>query len=383
MKNDDSEKLRTEIGLNHRELFELINENLPVGFFVVDADGIILEFNRAAEEITGITRERAKGKHCHEVLQSNLCDTSYCPLKLKKPGEAEPLVGQKAVIRREDGSTIPILYTSTPLKDKKGEIKGGIELFRDISEREQLERHRNILISMFAHDLKAPLAIAGGFLTRLLQGKAGPLNEKQQTYLDAIFKEIKKLEGYIHTILDILRLEAGKVPLSLEPCSIDKALGEMIAGFEVKAGEKDVSIRTEVPEQMAIINADKGQLQRAVGNLIDNAIKFSPKGGEVIIKVRETDDSILCEVRDSGRGIRKEDIPHVFDPFFRGTQESGSIEKKIGGSGLGLAIVKSVIEAHGGNVWVESEPGEGAVFRFTIPKDGKREADHGSPGRNS
>ncbi len=376
------EALPDKFSITKEELCQLLFENLPVGLMAVDKDCRIIEFNPAAEQITGYSRNEVLGKKCKEILKTCLCGTN-APINDEGKMLKTPLLAQKGILHTKSGATLPILFTYAPLRDEKGEVKGAIEMFRDYSEAERLEKQRNILISMFAHDLKAPLAIAGGFLARLLSGKPSPLSKKQKQYVDAAYKEIKKLDSYIREFLDILRLEAGKVPLSIEKCSVDKALYEMTEAFKVEAAEKGITIETDIPDHLPLVEVDKEKLQRAVANLLDNAIKYSPPDSKIIVRAWETEDELVFEIQDFGKGIRKEDLPHVFDPFYRGRNvKQGKVQNE-GGSGLGLAIVKSIIEAHGGQIWIESEVGKGTIIRFTIPKkNSKREVkpktDHGN-----
>ncbi len=354
---------QTSSDLDRCELFDLLVHNIPVGLFIVNQEGIIIEFNSVAAQITGYTKEEALGKRCSDILRSSLCETN-CPLFGPESAKG-PVVSKRATITTKNNRNIPIMFTSAPLVDASGQMKGGIEMFRDMSEIDRLEKHRRVLISMFAHDLKAPLAICGGFLSRLLREKAGPLTSKQKEYLTAVDREIKRLDNYIHSFLSILKMEAGQVPLSLEPCSIDNALYELTEGFKMKAAEKNIAIKTVLPESLTVVLADKEQLQRVVSNLLDNAIKYAPEGSEVLIKVYETPHEVVVQIKDSGPGIDPEDLPHIFDPFYRGKQRDR--RHKVG-SGLGLAVVRSIVEAHGGKVWVVSEVGKGTTFYFTIPK---------------
>ena len=351
-------------GPDPRELLRLMEENLPVGFFMVNPEGTILAFGRAAEEITGWRREEAVGKSCREILASSLCEKS-CPLLGREGEPPESEAGKKTVLHHRDGRAIPVSYTSAPLFDEKGRLLGGIGLFQDLRARESLEKGRELLISMFAHDLKAPVATAGGLVARLLRGKGGPLTEKQKEYLKAIEQEIRRLDEYIHSILDILRIESGRVPLSLEPCHLERALTDMAKAYEVQAEKKGLRILVEVPEELGLVEVDKGQLHRAVGNLLDNAIKFSPQGGTVTVRAyREDEGAVRFEIEDEGPGIPPQDLPRIFDPFYKG--KSGKA-----GSGLGLAIAKSIIEAHGGRIWAETSPRSGTRMIFTIPQRGR------------
>lgn len=353
-----------EISEDRNALFDLVVRCLPVGLIALDRDRRIVEFNPAAEKITGYSRAEVQNKLCWDVLTSNMCKT-VCLLR-KDTGHIAEILEERSTIVTRDQREIPVLYTSALLKDDHDEFRGEIIIFRDISESEQLEKHRKILISMFAHDLKAPVAIAGGFLMRLLAGKGGPITVKQRTYLETIDNEIKRLDTHIQSFLNILRMEAGQIALSLEPCSIDSVLHDLLEGFRMEAAERRIMLRIELPDSLALVLADKGQLQRVTSNLIDNAIKYSPEDSEVVVRVYETSNHVACQIKDSGPGISPNDLPHIFDPFFRGGR--AKVRGKEPGSGLGLAIVRSIVEAHGGKVWVKSELQKGSIFTFTIPK---------------
>jgi two-component system phosphate regulon sensor histidine kinase PhoR len=354
-----------EIAEDRSALFDLVVSSLPVGLIALDRDRRIVEFNPAAEKITGYSRAEVEGKLCWDVLTSNMCKT-VCLLR-KDTGRGAQVLEERSTIITKDQREIPVLYTSALLKDDHDEFRGEIIIFRDISESEQLEKHRKVLISMFAHDLKAPVAIAGGFLMRLLEGKGGgEITAKQRTYLEAVDNEIKRLDAHIHSFLNILRMEAGQIALSLEPCSVDSVLHDLLEGFKMEAAQRRIMLRIELPDSLALVLADKGQLQRVTSNLIDNAIKYSPEDSEVVVRVYETSNHVACQIKDSGPGISSNDLPHIFDPFFRGGRAKA--RGKEPGSGLGLAIVRSIVEAHGGKVWVKSEVEKGSIFTFTIPK---------------
>ena len=358
--DDDLDLIKKNSFADQCKLFNLLIENMPIALFVLDKQRKIIEFNSAAEKITGYAKEEVLGQQCSEILNSNLCEIA-CPLQ--DPSHPGP-VDQEAIIRTKHQQEIPVIFSTTFLRDEQGEIYSTIRAFRDISEIRRLEEHRKILISMFAHDLKAPIAIAGGFVIRLLKGKAGPLTPKEYEYLTIIDEKIRQLDSYIRSFLDILKMQSGQISLSIEPRSMSKLIYEIIEGFRVEASEKDIYLSIELPDSMALVLADKEQLQRVISNLLDNAIKYSSAGAKVVIRANETSKNVICQVQNSGPGIKSEDLPHIFDPFFRGSKSKG----KKTGSGLGLAIVKSIVEAHGGKVWVDSEQEGKTIFTFTIPK---------------
>ncbi len=360
MQDDNLDPIKENLFIDKCKLFNLVIHSMPVGLFALDRDNKIIEFNSTAEKITGYTKREVLGRKCSEILNSNLCNIA-CPLQ--NPSCPGP-VDQEATIKTKDHQEIPVIFSTTFLKDDQGQIYSTIRIFRDISEVRRLEGHRRILISMFAHDLKAPITIAGGFVIRLLKGKAGPLTPKQYEYLTIIDEKIRQLDSYILSFLDILKMQFGQIPLSIEPCNMSKLIYEVIEGFRVKASEKDIYLNIELPDSLPMVLADREQLQRVLNNLLDNAIKYSSEGSEVVIRANEASEYVVCQVQNSGQGIKSKDLPHIFDPFFRGSR--GQLKRT--GAGLGLAIVKSIVEAHGGKVWVNSEPGEETTFTFTVPK---------------
>ncbi|NPA95465.1 MAG: PAS domain S-box protein [Thermodesulfobacteria bacterium] len=345
------------------ELFDLIVENFPVGLIILDRHGKILEFNPAAQAITGYKREEVIGIYCHDVFPGVPCRLKR-QKKQKDAGGNKIFVHLEGTITHKNGHEIPVCYTAAPLF-KDSELKGAIAIFRDISNEKKLEQHRRVLISMFAHDLKGPLAVAGGLLTRMRQGKAGPLTTKQCQYLDSIINEIAKVDGYIKTFLDIIRMEAGQITLSKKECSLQRIVQDLVHEISIKAKENCTKLKVDIPDDIPGVLADQEQLQRVLYNILDNAIKYSGKGAEVSISCQDIGEFVLCCVEDSGPGISEEDLPYIFDPFYRANYSKG-----VEGTGIGLAIVKTIIEAHGGKVWVKNKtpPDHGAIFCFTLPK---------------
>lgn len=344
------------------KLYDLLLDGLPVGLYVVDDKMKIIEFNAAAERLTGWLRDEVIGKQCSEVLQSSLCEAK-CPL-IKSAQQKKPFRGEEASIVTKWGEEIPIFFSSSALLNEDGQMVAGIEIFRDAAEIKKLEAQKRNLISVFAHDLKAPVSISGGFLERLLQGKAGDLTEKQRQYLGAIEKEILRLESYIHYFLDISRIEAGQIQLSFTLCNLVNILHELVVGFKVRASEKNIVIILDVPEKLPIVSIDKIQIERVISNLLDNAIKYSPDKSKISLRVWNDENYIFIEIRDQGIGISAENLPHVFDYFYRIETDSDRRD----GVGLGLATVKAIIKAHGGKVRVTSERGTGSIFLVKIPQ---------------
>ncbi len=345
-----------------QQLCDLVIDGLPVALFIVDSDYRIVEFNSAAEHITGKKRSQVLGRNCAELFCSSLCQFD-CPMQESKEN-CQPCVGRKAFIRISEGEELPILFSSRAILDDSGEMLYGIEVFRDATEVRELEVHKSNLISLFTHDLKAPVAIAGGFVDRLLQSKAGPLNEKQTTYLQTIHKEISRLEEYILSFLDIAKIESGQIELQLKPCDLGPLLRDIVTGFKIQAAKKNIKLQLELLPQSGFITVDSLQVSRVVSNLLDNAIKYSDENSSVQVLVREDKNQLTLEIRDQGPGISSQDQAQIFSHFYRIEDQRRIVQ----GTGLGLAAVKAIVEAHSGRVWLKSSPGKGSSFFISLPK---------------
>ncbi len=347
---------------SRKKLYDSVIEGHPYALFIVDKDLKIREFNPAAEKLTGWQKEEVIGKSYSEILKSDICERNSPFMEPSK--ERRTCIGQDTAIKTKSGQEAAVLFSATSFWNN-GQFTGGLGIFIEATEIKKTEIQKQNIISIFTHDLKAPLAIAGAYLFRVIDGKAGELTDKQMQYLMAAKKEILKLDGYIHRFLDAVRFQMGQIPLYFMPCGIEKTLHEIIEGFQIKASEKNISIILDLPNVLPpSVLIDKQQFEKAVSNLLDNAIKYSPEESKVVIRAMEKEDSILFEIRDQGIGISQEDLPHIFEYFYRCKDKVGQVT----GAGLGLAIVKGIIESHGGKIWAESVPGEGTSFFFTIPK---------------
>jgi len=224
------------------------------------------------------------------------------------------------------------------------------------------EEERKNILSMFAHDMKNPLIVAKGFLSRMLSGKAGPVSERQRDYMTVMNDELGRLEGLIMNFLEFSRLESKAYKPVPVPFDIASAVKRHIDATKNEAAKKGIKLLCEINgDTTGVVNADALQVDRVITNLLDNAIKYTGDGGTVHIVLSNRERDILVEVTDTGVGIPEEGISRIFDAFYRVSGDSK-------GSGLGLSIAKKIVEAHGGRIWVESEHGKGSTFSFTLPR---------------
>ncbi len=360
-KHKDQEQARGDsLRMPDRDIYRLVLRNLPMGFLLVDKNGVILDFNETAQSLTGYSRDDVIGKSHFEIIHGSE-DPESCPLITHVLKERMPSVASETLLKTKKGEKITLLVTAFPVFDGAGNFIGGVEFFRDISEMKRMERERKNFFSMFAHDMKGPLAGIAGLLERLSSGKAGPLNDKQTDYLSTVMKSLSRLQVMVAEFMEFSRLNSGKYDPVPGPYNIKEALQEQVEVIKVAAGKKGIRVFLEhVQEDMPVINADGAMIDRVLANLLDNAVKYTDTGGTVTVRLTRDAEHLLVEVLDTGIGIDDSDLPCVFDAFCRVSREKE-------GSGLGMSIARAIVEAHDGTLSVESEPGRGSRFWFAIP----------------
>lgn len=231
----------------------------------------------------------------------------------------------------------------------------------------ELDLLKSAFVSIVSHELRTPMTSIKGYVENMLDGLAGGLSEKQLYYLTRVKYNVERLTRMINELLDLTRIEAGQVEMHLSPIAIPELVNDVLEGFQASLLEKPLTIRQDYPAAFPTIRGDRDKLQQVLTNLVQNAVKFTPAGGEIRINVQVRDDGFVeFSVADTGCGISPHEIHRVFDKFYRGE----SIPSEARGAGLGLAITKSLVELHGGRIWVDSIPGQGSRFTFTLPLEG-------------
>jgi len=339
----------------------LVN-SLPSGVITVNSNFKITEINRQGQIILGRSQEEVLGSFCGDVLRSGACQ-STCPIKaaIKSKNHQGPI--ETTIVHKEKGR-IPISLRAAGLYDSLGNLTGGVEVFQDISAIKALERERANLVSMFAHDMKSPLVGIQGFALRMLKQDETGDQKKNRQYLEVIRKEAARLESIINDFLDFARLETGGLKLNFSATDLDKELLELLEALGPRFDEAGIKLQITYKEKLPVIQADALHLRRAFANLLENSLKYSPSGTLVTIDSEETPKEVLVRVADQGMGIPAEELPYIFDMFYRAKGQESSK-----GHGLGLAGVEAIVKGHGGRVMVASEVGKGSVFTVALPKD--------------
>ncbi len=321
---------------------------------VVDEQESLVLLNPAAERALGVEANAAIGKPIGEVINAE-------PLVelLRGSAETEGLEWQN-----ELGQTFSP-RVSDVLNDQN-ERTSRVLVLRDITRYRNLRDNQTEFVSTVSHDLRSPLTYMHGYATMLPM--VGSLTEKQQGFADKIIAGIAQMTDLVDKILDASRLDPeGNYELNREPCDIAKMVSDIASSHQQPAEKKNLALSTQVDPAVPILNLDDVMLRRALNNLVDNAIKYTPEHGSVTIGAEVRDNNLVLTVSDTGLGISEENQKHLFERFRRVRRRE---HQAIKGNGLGLFIVKSVAQKHGGDAWIESKEGEGSTFAIRVPLEG-------------
>jgi signal transduction histidine kinase len=278
------------------------------------------------------------------------------------------LIGCLAVTRNAPGDfpaeTIELLRT---FATQSALAIQNARLFREIEEKsrqlEVVSQHKSEFLANMSHELRTPLNAIIGFSEVLTDRMFGELNEKQEEYLKDIYASGTHLLSLINDILDLSKIEAGRMELELTDFDLPTALDNALMLVRERAQRRNLTLHKDVDAGLGQIRADERKIRQVVLNLLSNAIKFTPEGGRIEVAAVPRDGLVEVSVSDTGVGIAPEDQEAVFEEF----RQVGTADKKAEGTGLGLTLCRKFIELHGGKIWVKSQPGAGSTFTFTIP----------------
>ena len=362
----EQEEAEDELHLVRRQR-ELILGAVGDGIYGMDLDGKLGFINPAAANMLGYTAEELLGRDVHELIHHSHADGTQhskanCPI-LMALRRREGVRIRDDVFWRKDKTTIPVEYVASPLIDE-GEIAGMVVAFQDVSERRRLERMKDEFISTVSHELRTPLTSLRASLGLISSGSLDKRPEKQKQMLEVAIGNCDRLVRLVNDILDFDRVERGSMPLHREIMPAGDLL-RRAADVENEAALKaHITFRFDAPPKV-LVDVDQDRILQVLAELVSNAIKFSPP--QTIIKLAAQpveNDQVCIVVADQGRGIAQEKLDMIFERFQQG---DASDSRALGGTGLGLAICRRIVQQHGGQIWVESEPGKGSRFLFTVP----------------
>ena len=377
---DESQTVLTLRSISHvinhqhqlaREQYYLsqVLELAPYGIVTLNADMSIVTFNRAAEQLTGRSATEAIGQPLDQIMQLAETDMMIDPRLNPTPNQPE---GDRAYLCQAGGDTCPIRYSMAPLLLAEEERDGYIIIFEDISDIVAAERVKDEFISMVSHELRTPLTSIKGFVAAVLAEKAGPLTKQQKRFLTISREETEHLLDLINDLLDVSQLETAEFSLERERVDLADLLTQVNENIQPLAEQKNLTLATEFAPDLPQLWADPDRLTQLWRNLLANAVKFTPAGGDIVTKADydANQDTFTLSVSDTGVGISPREQARIFDSFY---QVENVHTRQAGGNGLGLVIVKKIVAAHDGEVEVESTVGEGTTFRVRLPRLTRRE----------
>lgn len=347
-----------------------ILSNISDAFLLANSDGKIERANQATLELLGCKREDLMGRSLTEVIAEGNA-SGYAGDKMQNVTNVE------TGFRTCGGDVIPVSLSTSVLYGEAAEIEGMVCVARDLTERKQAEwllqdknrqleaanRAKSDFLSTMSHELRTPLNAVIGFSELMLDGVPGEVNEEQKACLKDIMVSGYQLLNLVNDVLDLSKVEAGKVSLSLESVSIREIVESAVQTVTPQLVEHRHNLAVNIGD-LPRVWADVFRLRQVFLNLLSNAIKFTPDGGNLSIGGSVSGDYCQLYVADNGVGISREDRQKLFEPFFQGGAVPQGVRK---GTGLGLAICKGLLGLQGGQIWVESEEGRGSRFIFTVP----------------
>jgi len=339
-----------------------IIDNLVDGIIFTDQEGSVILINPAAGKMLGIPAFTALGKKL-AVVDGNRGLLSV--LATHQAMELDEIGAQAEVSTRVEGSEAHFSVHTSHVQDFQGKLSGVLSLIRDVSLRKKTEQMKNQFLSIVAHELRTPLTAIKAFGTILYKGIYGELPEAQKGVVENIISQSDRLGHEIDKIISLGRLESSDFAPDLDEISARDIVKRVATPFENDAREQGIRLRVEDDTEGALVSANARDVRRAIRALMENALKFTPEGGEVILRIVAEPDHVLFEVVDTGIGIASQDHEVIFETFI---QLENPLTRQYGGSGLGLSFVAEILKAHGTRVEVESELGKGATFRFRLPR---------------
>ncbi|MGQ9626689.1 MAG: GAF domain-containing protein [Anaerolineae bacterium] len=355
---------------------EAIFQKSADGIMIIDRQRKVADINPALERMLGHSRQEVIGKPCwnilgeHDINGTCFCD-EHCPLKSASQ-ETDSLYAEHVLIDCSERK-IDVGVSYGLIRDDNGEISKAIAIVRDISKQKELDRLRSDFVSTVSHELRTPLALIKGYISTLRRRDIVLDEAQRERFLLSINQAADRLTRLISDLLSLSRIEAEKLELHLQPVHVGQIVQEVVERFRhhqvpgtSEVPETFPSLDVELDGKVRAVLADPDRVEEVLLNLLDNAIKFSPNGGKITVRVENAHKvpGVMVSVSDQGVGIPPAHQERIFERFYR-AEIRGS--KKAPGVGLGLYICKRFVEAHGGQIWVESEPGRGSTFYFILP----------------
>jgi PAS domain S-box-containing protein len=342
-------------------LFQSIGE----GAIATDDHGRITNINQVALDLLGLTQEESLGAWFPKLIEAqdergNHIDVFERPIT--RAFRSGKTVSTKTFYKLQDDTVLPVAITVSPIM-LNGQVMGAIEVFRDVTLEHNIDKMKSEFISIASHQLRTPLSAIKTYAHLLAEGYVGPISEQQSELMEIIMTSIGRMNELIDTLLDISKIERGKLGLNIQTANISRLLEEITTEMDQHAKNKHITFSCKL-EQGLSTDTDPLLVKEVFANLLSNSIKYTPLRGQVSVTLKRVANQIVAEVKDDGYGIPKNSQDRIFTKFFRAPNV---IEKETWGTGLGLYMVKSIVDNLGGKVWFTSKEGAGSSFYFSLP----------------
>jgi len=353
-----SDQIREKIDAIEQEKAKLdaVIMHMFEGIMVVDEKGVVQLMNPSLRKAFLIDIP-VHGRRAVEVVRNSILSEMLGDLLAGK----ERIISHELVLTFPDERVIQVNGVAISTLNK---IDGAVLVFHDITELRRLEKVRQDFVANVSHELRTPVASIKGYAETLL---SGAMDDKQalKEFLGTIHENSDRLVNLINDLLDLARIESGRMKISPVAMEAAPVILRCLHILEKTVQDKKLSVSMELPDKMSRVLADEARFSQVVLNILDNAVKYTPEGGSIFVKARVHDKMVQFDVTDTGIGIPEQDLPRIFERFYRVDKARS---RDLGGTGLGLSIVKHIVLAHGGEVWASSQLGRGTTFSFTLPQ---------------
>lgn len=354
---------REETGKNRAIL-----ESVAEGVLVLDEQNMVVVYNRAASQVLRISDAAMLGRSLDRIAEYGDTDEEQQRALLLYDALADGV--RRARQHRDElhtrlelpGQTIDLTFT--PVTTPDGERVGVAAVLRDITREIEADKAKRAFISTVSHELRTPLTSVKGYVDLLMLGTAGSISDMQKSFLQVVKSNADRLNGLVEDLLEISRLENGKVRLNIKPLALPEIVHDIVASLRTETQRKRMELVLEIEPTLPVVEADAKRVSQVLTNLLSNAHKYTRDGGLITVRAFRRDAFVQIDVVDTGVGIPLHQLSKMFAPFFR---TDNALKDEVGGTGLGLSIAKSFVELHGGDMWVTSEVEVGSTFSFTLP----------------
>ncbi len=365
--NEMVKKLKTYRDLNIEQIMaekrksDAIIRSIDDGLVVVDNEFRITDMNPTAAKALNVEPDQIQNRHFLEVVKNEML-FNYAKQSVET-GQPPTIEEKKTIFTVEQGERQRhYQFSITPVHGKPGTLLGVVLLLRDVTRLTELDRLKSEFVMTASHELRTPLTSIGMSIKLLLERTMEKLNEKDRQLLLAAHEDLQRLKTLVSNLLDLSKIEAGKMEMEFENISLH-TLGQNAFGvLESQIDAKGIHFTLDLPQNLPNVSADSNKITWVLTNLISNALHYSESGGTIRLSAEHLGPFVHISVSDNGPGIPSEVQSKIFDKFVQIKSD-----KVLGGSGLGLTICKEIVRAHGGTIWVDSTPGEGSIFTFTLP----------------